>query len=56
MTSMRCEDGDNDQLRILQVPLNEYLERFKRVDNARRPACGEGSEEIQYFPLDCPAM
>lgn len=53
---MRCEDGDNYQLRILHVPLNKYLERFKSVGNARRPACGEDSEEVQYFPLECLAM
>ena len=46
MTAMKSENWDNDQLRVLHVPLNEYLERFKRLDNARCPVCGEDSEDV----------
>ncbi len=43
------------QLRTGHIPLNEYLERFKRVDSARCPACGHPKENAQHFLFDCPA-
>lgn len=43
------------QLRIAHVPLNRYLFRFKRVDNPRCPACGELSETVEHYLLECPA-
>ena len=50
----------NDRSRIFQlraghVPLNGYLERFKRTDSARCPACSHLRENVQYFLMDCPA-
>ncbi len=42
------------QLRSAHIPLNAYLERFKRVDNARCPACGHPKENVQHFLFDCP--
>jgi len=42
------------QLRLTHVPVNEYLYRFKRVDSARCPACGEDTEDITHFLLSCP--
>ena len=43
------------QLRAGHVPLNEYLERFKRMDSAQCPACGHPRENVQHFLKDCPA-
>ena len=43
------------QLRTGHVPLNAYLERFKRADSARCPACGHPRENTQHYILDCPA-
>ena len=43
------------QLRTGHVPLNAYLERFKRVDSAGCPACGHPKEDTQHFLFDCPA-
>ena len=43
------------QLRAGHVPLNGYLERFKRMDSARCPACGHPRENVQHFLMDCPA-
>ena len=42
------------QLYIGHVPLNEYLNRFKKVDSSRCPACGARSETVQHFLLECP--
>ena len=43
------------QLRTGHDPLNAYLERFKRVDSARCPACGHPKENTQRFFFDYPA-
>ena len=43
------------QLRTGHVPLNAYLERFKRADSARCPACGHPKESTQHYLFDCPA-
>ena len=43
------------QLRLTHIPLNSYLKRFKRADNARCPACGADEETIGHFLLFCPA-
>ena len=43
------------QLRTGHVPLNAYLERFKRADSAQCPACGHPRENAQHFLMDCPA-
>ena len=42
-------------LRAGRVPLNTYLEHFKRTDSAQCPACGHPRENIQHFLMDCPA-
>ena len=42
------------QLRTGHAPLNEYLYRFKKVDSARCPACGEQNETVEHFLLLCP--
>jgi len=42
------------QLRTGHIPLNVYLERVKRVDNARCPACSHPKENVQHYLLDCP--
>jgi hypothetical protein len=42
------------QLRLTHVPLNSYLKRIGRVDNARCPACGEDEESIEHYLLRCP--
>jgi ribonuclease HI len=42
------------QLAIKHVPLNAYLERFKRVDSARCPVCREAEETVEHFLLECP--
>jgi hypothetical protein len=41
------------QLAITHIPLNAYLERFKRTDSARCPACGEAEETVEHFILEC---
>jgi len=43
------------QLRSSHIPLNVYLHRFKRTDNAQCPASGHHAETLQHFLLDCPA-
>ena len=42
------------QIILEHIPLNEYLKRFKLVDNARCPACGCGAETVRHFVLECP--
>ena len=42
------------QLRVGHAPLNNYLHRFKKVDSARCPACGEERETTEHFILRCP--
>jgi hypothetical protein len=42
------------QMRINHAPVNTYLYRFKKVDNARCPACGRDSEDVPHFLLTCP--
>jgi ribonuclease HI len=41
------------QICIGHFPLNEYLYRFKRVDNPRCPACGASVETINHFLFHC---
>ena len=43
------------QLRTGHIPLNAYLNRFKRKDSAQCPACGAHKETPQHFLLECPA-
>ena len=43
------------QLRISHIPLNNYLYRFKCVDNPRCLACGDPNETVEHFLLICPA-
>jgi hypothetical protein len=43
------------QLRLSHAPLNYYLWRIKKVDNARCPACRAAEETINHFLLHCPS-
>ncbi len=43
------------QLRMTDIPLDGYLKRIQRVDNARCPACREDKESIEHFLLRCPS-
>lgn len=42
------------QLRTGHVPLNAFLEKIKRVDEARCPACGHPKEDAKHYLMDCP--
>jgi len=42
------------QLRLTHIPLNSYLEQFKRADSARCPTCGADNKTIGHFLFDCP--
>jgi ribonuclease HI len=42
------------QLRMGHIPLNTFLEKIKRVDNARCPACSHPKEDMRHYLLDCP--
>jgi hypothetical protein len=42
------------QLRVGHAPLNQYLYKFKRVNNPRCPACGHTNETVEHFLLYCP--
>jgi ribonuclease HI len=42
------------QLRVGHAPLNDYLFRFKKVESARCPACGNARESVDHFILKCP--
>jgi hypothetical protein len=42
------------QLCTGHVPLNQYLHRFKRVDNPRCLACGHPAETVEHYLLQCP--
>ena len=42
------------QLRAGHVPLNGYLECFKRMDSAQCPTCSHPRENVQHFLMDCP--
>jgi hypothetical protein len=39
----------------MHIPLNSYLKRIRKVDNARCPACGEDEENIEHYLLRCPS-
>jgi hypothetical protein len=43
------------QFRLSHTPLNSYLKRIRKVDNARCPACGEDEESIEHFLLRRPS-
>ena len=43
------------QLMILHIPLNAYLQRFKKVDSAHCPTCGAKREDLEHFLLFCPS-
>ena len=43
------------QLRTGHIPLNTYLEHFKRVDGTSCPACRHPKEDVQHYLFDCPA-
>ena len=42
------------QLRVGHPLLNQYLHRFKKVDNLQCPACGHPKETTKHFLLQCP--
>jgi hypothetical protein len=42
------------QLRVGHAPLNQYLYRFKKVDNPQCPACSHPEETAVHFLLQCP--
>ena len=42
------------QLRLTHAPVNSFLKRINKVDNARCPACGAVEETIEHFLLHCP--
>ena len=44
------------QLRVGHVPLNKYLHRFKKVDHARCPACGDQVKTVEHFLIHCPQI
>ena len=43
------------QLWLTHFPLNGYLKRIGKVNNARCPVCGEDKEDIKHFLLRCQA-
>ncbi len=43
------------QFRLTHIPLNRYLKRIRRVDNARCPACSKDEKNIEHFLLRCPS-
>ena len=43
------------QFRLAHAPVNQYLKRIGKVDNARCPACGADEETIEHFLLYCPS-
>ena len=51
----RADASKMFQLRTGHIPLNAYLFRFKRKENAQCPACGAQKETPQHFLLECPA-
>ena len=51
---LRADAGRIFQLRTGHFLLNGYLERFKRVDNPKYPACGHPKENVRHFLLECP--
>ena len=56
LTDITCSTASLiSQLRLTHIPLNSYLKRFKRADNARCPACGADKETIGHYLLFCPA-
>jgi len=42
------------QLRLQHAPLNSYLFKFKKVDKANCPACGNKDKSTTHFLLGCP--
>ena len=42
------------QLQIGHIPLNGYLKKINKVDQANCPACGTDYESVRHFLLDCP--
>jgi hypothetical protein len=51
----REEASSIAQLRLKHFPLNRYLKRIRKVDNARCPAYGADEENIEHFLLSCPS-
>ena len=51
----RSDTSQVCQLRTGHVPLNSYLERIGRSNDASCPACGHFREDTRHFLLDCPA-
>lgn len=51
----RADISRISQLITGHIPLNAYLERIRRVDSARCPACGHPKENVQHYILECPS-
>ena len=43
------------QLRVGHAPINQYLHRFKKVDNPQCLACGHPTETAEHIILHCPS-
>ena len=51
----RADASKMFQLCSGHIPLNAYLFRFMKKENAQCPACGARKEMPQHFLLECPA-
>jgi hypothetical protein len=43
------------QFRLSHTPVNQFLKRIGKVDEARCPACGKEEEMIEHYLLECPS-
>ena len=42
------------QLRTSHIPLNKYLHHIKAVNSSCCPVCGDPTETVRHFLLECP--
>jgi hypothetical protein len=42
------------QLKLMHAPVNQYLNCIDRANSTRCPACGNESETVEHFLLQCP--
>jgi hypothetical protein len=54
-SELSCKDSSHImQLRLVHALVNQYLNHIGRANSTRCPACGDKSETVEHFLLQCP--